>query len=217
MSPKKTMGLFCKQNLAKPVLCLKHGYVIAYTQNYSGGFLHYNDMIISATTSQITCVKTVYLIVCSGADQRQHQSSASLAFVLGIHRWPVNSPHKGPVTRKMFPFDDVIMRPGHVVKGNRIQTSLKRRYAVIMSNKKYGMWLFTQHFETKWYLRSYLNAKRWKSNLFEMRAWSNFHDDVIDRKHSEALDICGGIHRSPVDSPHKGQWHGALMVSLIFA
>ena len=29
--------------------------------------------------------------------------------VRGIHRWPVNSPHKGPVTRKMFPFDDVIM------------------------------------------------------------------------------------------------------------
>ena len=46
---------------------------------------------------------------CSGADQRKHQSSASLAFVKGIHRWPVNSPHKGPVTRKMFSFDDVIM------------------------------------------------------------------------------------------------------------
>ena len=45
-----------------------------------------------------------------GADHRKHQSSASLAFVRGIHRWPVNSPHKGPVTRKMFPFDDVIMR-----------------------------------------------------------------------------------------------------------
>ena len=44
-----------------------------------------------------------------GADQRKHQSSASLAFVRGIHRWPVNSSHKGPVTRKMFPFDDVIM------------------------------------------------------------------------------------------------------------
>ena len=41
-----------------------------------------------------------------GADQRKHQSSTSLAFV----RWPMNSPHKGPVTRKMFPFDDVIMR-----------------------------------------------------------------------------------------------------------
>ena len=40
---------------------------------------------------------------------KKNQSSASLAFVRGIHRWPVNSPHKGPVTRKMFPFDDVIM------------------------------------------------------------------------------------------------------------
>ena len=33
----------------------------------------------------------------------------SLAFVRGIHRWPVNSPGKGPVTRKMFPFDYVVM------------------------------------------------------------------------------------------------------------
>ena len=41
--------------------------------------------------------------------KKKHQSSESLAFVMGIHRWPVNSPHKGPVTRKMFPFDDVIM------------------------------------------------------------------------------------------------------------
>ena len=40
---------------------------------------------------------------------RKHQSSASLAFVRGIHRCPVNSPHKGPVTRKVLPFDDVIM------------------------------------------------------------------------------------------------------------
>ena len=47
---------------------------------------------------------------CLNADQRKHQSSASLASVRGIHRRPVNSPHKGPVTRKMFPFDDVIMK-----------------------------------------------------------------------------------------------------------
>ena len=51
----------------------------------------------------------VFSTVYSGADQRKHQSSASLAFVRGIHRGPVNSPHKWPVTRKMFPFDDVIM------------------------------------------------------------------------------------------------------------
>ena len=47
--------------------------------------------------------------LCSGADQRKHQSSASLTFARGIDRWPVNTPHKGPVTRKIFPFDDVIM------------------------------------------------------------------------------------------------------------
>ena len=43
-------------------------------------------------------------------DQRKHQRPASLAFVRRIHRWPVNSPHKRPVMRKMFSFDDVIMR-----------------------------------------------------------------------------------------------------------
>ena len=60
--------------------------------------------------SQITSLTIVYSTVYSGADQRKHQSSASLAFVRGIHRSPVNSPHKLPVTRKIFPFDDVIMR-----------------------------------------------------------------------------------------------------------
>ena len=50
-----------------------------------------------------------YSTVYSGGDQRKHQNSSSLAFVRGIHRWPVNSPHKWPVTREMFPFDDVIM------------------------------------------------------------------------------------------------------------
>ena len=70
---------------------------------------HYIDAIMSAMASQITSLTVVYSTVYSDADQRKHQSSASLAFVWGIHRGPVNSPHKGPVTRKMFPFDDVIM------------------------------------------------------------------------------------------------------------
>ena len=58
---------------------------------------------MSAMASQITGVS----IVCWGADQIKHQSSASLAFDRGIHGWPVNSPHKGPVTRKIFLFDDL--------------------------------------------------------------------------------------------------------------
>ena len=60
-------------------------------------------------SSQITSLTIVYSTVYSGANQRKYQSSASLAFVRGFHRSPVNSPHKGPVTRKMFLFDDVIM------------------------------------------------------------------------------------------------------------
>ena len=59
--------------------------------------------------SQITSLTIVYSTVYSDADQRKHQSSASLAFVRGIQRGPVNSPHKWPVTPKMLPFDDVIM------------------------------------------------------------------------------------------------------------
>ena len=68
---------------------------------------HYSDVIMSAMESKITGVSIVCSIVCSGVDQRKHQNSASLAFVMGMHRWPLVSPHKGPVTRKMFPHDDV--------------------------------------------------------------------------------------------------------------
>ena len=70
--------------------------------------LHYSDIIMSDVASQITCVSIAY----SDADQWKNQGTASLAFVREIDRWSVNSPHhahKGPVTRKMFPFDDVIM------------------------------------------------------------------------------------------------------------
>ena len=59
--------------------------------------------------SQITSLTIICSILYWDADQRKHQSSASLAFVRRIHRGPVNSQHKWPVTRKMFPFDDVIM------------------------------------------------------------------------------------------------------------
>ena len=56
---------------------------------------------MDAIASQITSFTIVYSTVYSDTDQRKHQSSASLAFVRGIHKWPV--------TRKMFPFDDVII------------------------------------------------------------------------------------------------------------
>ena len=70
---------------------------------------HYSDVIIVAMASQITGLTIVYSAGYSGANQRKHQISTSLAFVRGIHRSLVNSPHRWSVTRKMFLFDDVVM------------------------------------------------------------------------------------------------------------
>ena len=78
---------------------------------------HDNDVIMVAIASQITSLTIVYSVVYSNADHRKHQSSSSLAFVRGIHREPVNSPHKWLVSRKMFPFVDVIMRTQVISNG----------------------------------------------------------------------------------------------------
>ena len=90
------------------VVALTQAHLLINVKSISTG--HYNDVIMGAVASQITSLTIVYSIVYSDADQRKHQSSASLAFVRRIHRGPVNSLHKWPVTRKMFSFDDVIMK-----------------------------------------------------------------------------------------------------------
>ena len=94
---------------------------------------HYSDVIMGVMAYQITSLTVVYSIVYSGADQRKHQSSASLAFERGIHRSPVNSPHKWPVTRKMFPFDNVIMHIISYIERHILLTSswLRNRNAKI--------------------------------------------------------------------------------------
>ena len=98
--------------------------------------IHYIDVMMTTMATQITSLVVVYWIVYSGANQRKPQSSASLAFVRGIHRRPVNSAHKGPVTRKMIPFDDVIVwyqNPLHI--GQHIPWSVHsfavRSFAVV--------------------------------------------------------------------------------------
>ena len=70
-------------------------------------YTHYNDVIMSTMASLITSITIVYSIFHSGAVQRKHQSSASMAFA-----WA-----KGPVTRKMLPFDDVIMKETNMYFG----------------------------------------------------------------------------------------------------
>ena len=83
--------------------------------NKRGPWLHQTDVIMGTIASQITSLTIVYLTVYSDADQRKYERSASLAFVQGFHRRPVNSSHKWAVMRKMFPFDDVIMSMSYAI------------------------------------------------------------------------------------------------------
>ena len=134
--------------------------LVLFRQEHRLG-MYQSDVIMSTMASQITRVSIVYSIVRWGADERKHQSSVSLAFVRGIHRWPVNSPHKGPVTcASMTSIND--------------------------------------------------------EELNQARSSGSSHDDVIKWKHFPRYwPFVRGIHRSPVNSPQKGQRRGALMFSLI--
>ena len=96
--------------------------------------LHYGDVIMRSIASKITGVSIVCLTVCSGADQRKHRSYASLAFVMGIHRSPVDSPHKGLVTRKKISLDDVIMQLHRVNNSTFIMfvVTLQRQFKLLI-------------------------------------------------------------------------------------
>ena len=105
---------------------------------------------------------------------------------------PVNSPHKGPVTRKMFPFDDVIMM------GNPMMV----RWYLYIS-------LSIIHINT---------ASRFRYSVVKSDTIL-YNDDVIKWKHFPCYwPFVRGIHQSqPVNSPHKGHWRGALIFPLICA
>ena len=125
--PKYTVDGYCDIKIWKALIhCTRFSmnvntYFERNNSNPSNGCIllitHYRDVIMGTIASQITSLTIVCSTAYSDTDQRQHQSSASLAFVRGIHMGPVNSPHKGPVTRKMFPFDDVIMKKMQIAPG----------------------------------------------------------------------------------------------------
>ena len=113
--------------------------LIAFSTSPASTIYHHSDVIMSAMASQITGVSIVRSVVGSGADQRKHQSSASLAFVRGIPRWSVNSPHKIPVTRKMFPFDETSWKPAMGPAGAEVNTYL----AIIVLFSVVAIWVPT--------------------------------------------------------------------------
>ena len=110
---------------------------------FGGYSLHYSDVIMGTMGSQITSLTIVYSTVYCGANQRKQKSSASLAFVMGIHRWPVNTPYKGQVTRKMFPFDDVIIMrsPKTIHIANTLESTLIRHRSDIFASNRYSIYV----------------------------------------------------------------------------
>ena len=170
--------------------------VIRWSLIHGSVINHYNDVIMSTMASQITSLTIVYSMFYLSADERKQQSSATLAFVRGIHRRPVNSPHKGPITRKMFPFDDVIMLPvwpPSVEWPEYWWRSLGPLAQSPPESRDTGRGLLGLHKTQRWHLE---HSIKWKHFP---RYWP-----FVRR-----------IHRSPVNSPHKRQWRGALMFTLI--
>ena len=84
------------------------------TFNRNIHFQHYSGVIMDTMASLITSLTSVYSTVYPGAYQRKHQKLRVTGLCAGNSPGPVNSPHKWPVTRKMFPFDDVIMIIYHI-------------------------------------------------------------------------------------------------------
>ena len=179
---------------------------LSYSYKYYDG--HYNDVIMDAIASQITSLTIVYSTVYSDADQRKHQSFASLAFVRGSHRGPVNSPHKWPITRKMCQFDDVIMWRWNTAKIQGyiffcyVSYFLADQWLCVIS-WCYTLCAYTFNRCSMCYDRGWISIRGVNFQI---------HDDVIKWRHFPRYwPFVRGIHRSPVNSPHKGQWREALM------
>ena len=150
-------------------------------------FVYYNDVIMGPMAFHITSLSSVYSTVYSRTDQRKLQSSASLAFVWEIQRRPVNSPYKEPVTRKMYPFDDVIM-------------SWACAMTFVCNRRELFLAAFLHHY----------NGVIMSAMESQITGISSLCSTVCSgagqRKHqnSASLAFVMGIHRWQVDSPHVG-------------
>ena len=129
--------------LSERVLGIDKNSSINHTLFISNYTIHYGDVIMGAIASQITSLTIVYSTVYSDADQRKHESSASVAFVRGTHRGPVNSPQKWQVTRKMFSFDDVIMK--RTMDTRKITTKNRKND---LRWRHWGWWV--KHLSNRW-------------------------------------------------------------------
>ena len=178
-------------------LC-RRSYAAVHPKSYAPE--HYGDVIMSAMASQITSLTILCSAVYSGVDRRKHQSSASLAFVRGIHQSLVNSLHKGPVTRKMLSFDGVIQfypHPSRLLRWR--QGNLMIVHMVV--KRHWRKWIYGMHtnprihFQLLIWPRYTYNENHVQNvwNITYIRTWEN-NDREISRSnpiqvHSSSCNI----------------------------
>ena len=118
-----------------------------------------------------------------------------------IHRKPIDFPHRWHVKRKLFPFYNVMT--AYMDQGPVILCDLTLSPA---------SWPMVAQLSCRWKLHCHYLIGLRQHNITVV------YDDVIKWKHFPRYwPFVWGIHRSPVNCPHKGQWRGALMLSLICA
>ena len=141
---------------------------------------------MSAMASQITSLTTVYLTVYSRADQRKHQSSASLAFERRIHRWPANFPHKGPVTQNMFPLDDSGFPSQRARNAECVSMSWRHHEWVVWGNDDCGV-VFARYFVVIAWKQSIPPALHvtWPDNAILKK----IHRNISTRHHKNLCDL----------------------------
>ena len=167
---------------------------------------------MTAMASQITSLTIFYWTVYSVAYQRKHQSSASLAFVQGIHRGPVNSPHKWPVTRKMFPFDDVIMSLSLWCQWNLYPRGLNdwhfahTIFRQIFLKEKSTFWF---QYSLKFVHSGQIGNKHDKSKSVQVKAWCTWWRHQMET-FSALLAICARNSAVP------GEFHAQRPVTRSF-
>ena len=120
---------------------------------------------MSTMESQITSLTIVYSIFSLGADKKKHQSAESLAFGRGIRRWPVDYPQTEPATRKMFPFDDVIMSRGEFTTIKARELWFSEYVMKIISPSKIDMMKWIPAYNTRFWVKNSLNTNYQSSNV----------------------------------------------------
>ena len=123
-------------------------------------------------TYQITGISTVCSAVCSGAHQRKHQTSASLAFVMGNHWWPVDSLHKGPV----FPFDDIVMQIIESKQSILLFLTKAVRYVTVTDNVSCIKSIVTPMVDHNGMCFKYMHG--WMGHIYMCKVWPLCFEDA---------------------------------------